>query len=66
MAGAAAVWISFLGAGLVGFLQGYSFAKFGYPSAGGLIVAESLAVDFRWKRASWCRQPAKSQLPPCS
>ncbi|SDJ40103.1 Amino acid transporter [Frankineae bacterium MT45] len=35
----AAVWISFLLAGLVAGLQGYSFAKFGarYPSAGGLL-----------------------------
>jgi amino acid transporter len=35
----AAVWISFLIAGAVAMLQGYSFAKFGarYPSAGGLL-----------------------------
>jgi amino acid transporter len=35
----AAVWISFLIAGAVAGLQGYSFAKFGarYPSAGGLL-----------------------------
>ncbi len=35
----AAVWISFLIAGAVAVLQGYSFAKFGarYPSAGGLL-----------------------------
>ncbi len=35
----AAVWLSFLLAGLVAMLQGYSFAKFGarYPSAGGLL-----------------------------
>ena len=35
----AAVWISFLIAGTVAMLQGYSFAKFGsrYPSAGGLL-----------------------------
>ena len=35
----AAVWISFLLAGAVAMLQGYSFAKFGsrYPSAGGLL-----------------------------
>ncbi len=34
-----AVWISFLIAGAVAGLQGYSFAKFGgrYPSAGGLL-----------------------------
>jgi len=35
----AAVWLSFLIAGVVALLQGYSFAKFGarYPSAGGLL-----------------------------
>jgi amino acid transporter len=35
----AAVWLSFLIAGAVALLQGYSFAKFGsrYPSAGGLL-----------------------------
>ena len=35
----AAVWLSFLLAGIVAALQGYSFAKFGakYPSAGGLL-----------------------------
>src|SRR6516164_659174 len=35
----AAVWLSFLIAGLVAGLQGYSFGKFGarYPSAGGLL-----------------------------
>ncbi|HXJ67032.1 MAG TPA: APC family permease [Actinomycetota bacterium] len=35
----AAVWVSFLLAGVVAGLQGYSFAKFGarYPSAGGLL-----------------------------
>jgi amino acid transporter len=35
----AAVWLSFLIAGAVAMLQGYSFAKFGarYPSAGGLL-----------------------------
>ena len=34
-----AVWVSFLLAGLIAGLQGYSFAKFGarYPSAGGLL-----------------------------
>jgi len=34
-----AVWISFLLAGAIAMLQGYSFAKFGarYPSAGGLL-----------------------------
>src|SRR4029453_9578234 len=35
----AAVWLSFVLAGVVAGLQGYSFAKFGarYPSAGGLL-----------------------------
>jgi amino acid transporter len=35
----AAVWVSFLLAGVIAILQGYSFAKFGarYPSAGGLL-----------------------------
>jgi amino acid transporter len=35
----AAVWLSFLIAGVVAGLQGYSFAKFGarYPSAGGML-----------------------------
>jgi amino acid transporter len=35
----AAVWVSFLIAGAVAFLQGYSFAKLGarYPTAGGLL-----------------------------
>jgi amino acid transporter len=35
----AAVWLSFLLAGAVAMLQGYSFAKFGarYPSAGGIL-----------------------------
>src|SRR5262252_10004089 len=35
----AAVWLSFLLAGIIALLQGYSFAKLGakYPSAGGLL-----------------------------
>jgi amino acid transporter len=35
----AAVWVSFLIAGIIALLQGYSFAKLGarYPSAGGMI-----------------------------
>lgn len=35
----AAVWVSFLIAGIIALLQGYSFAKLGarFPSAGGLI-----------------------------
>ena len=43
----AAVWLSFLIAGAIAALQGYSFAKLGarYPSAGGLLeyVARSPA-----------------------
>jgi len=36
----AAVWLSFLIAGIIAGLQGYSFAKLGarYPSAGGLLA----------------------------
>ena len=35
----AAVWLSFVLAGIIAMLQGYSFAKFGakYPSAGGML-----------------------------
>ena len=35
----AAVWLSFLIAGVIAMLQGYSFAKFGarYPSGGGML-----------------------------
>ena len=35
----AAVWISFLLAGMIAALQGYSFAKLGakFPSAGGML-----------------------------
>ena len=35
----AAVWLSFVFAGIIAAFQGYSFAKFGarYPSAGGLL-----------------------------
>src|SRR6187399_732051 len=35
----AAVWLSFVLAGIIAALQGYSFAKFGarYPSAGGML-----------------------------
>ena len=42
----AAVWLSFLIAGIIAALQGYSFAKFGarYPSAGGLL--EYMAKGF--------------------
>ena len=36
----AAVWLSFLIAGIIAFLQGYSFAKLGatYPSGGGILT----------------------------
>ena len=53
----AAVWLSFLIAGAVAILNGYSFAKFGarYPSAGGLL--EYIARGFGDRRgegmASW-------------
>jgi amino acid transporter len=42
----AAVWLSFVLAGLIAALQGYSFAKFGarYPSAGGML--EYIAQGF--------------------
>lgn len=42
----AAVWLSFVIAGCIALLQGYSFAKFGarYPSAGGLL--EYVAAGF--------------------
>src|SRR5215218_8755146 len=42
----AAVWLSFLLAGVIAGLQGYSFAKLGarYPSAGGLL--EYVAMGF--------------------
>ena len=42
----AAVWLSFLLAGVVAVLQGYSFARLGarYPTAGGLL---------RFRRRSW-------------
>ena len=50
----AAVWVSFLIAGIVAGLQGYSFAKFGsrYPSAGGLLeyVAQGLRRRARHRR----------------
>jgi len=48
----AAVWLSFLLAGIVAGLQGYSFAKLGarYPSAGGLLeyVAKATGNGHFW------------------
>ena len=45
-----AVWVSFLLAGIVALLQGYSFAKFGsrYPTAGG---SEVVIADGRGRHA---------------
>jgi amino acid transporter len=42
----AAVWLSFLIAGAIALLQGYSFAKFGarYPSAAGLLEYVVLTI----------------------
>ena len=42
----AAVWLSFLLAGFVAVLQGYSFAKLGarYPSAGGLLERGAVVI----------------------
>ena len=43
----AAVWVSFLLAGAIAMLQGYSFAKLGarYPSAGGMGVMEASYIS---------------------
>jgi amino acid transporter len=53
----AAVWLSFLIAGVVAGLQGYSFAKFGarYPSAGGLLeyVAKGFGAGHFTGVTSW-------------
>ena len=53
----AAVWLSFLLAGVVAGLQGYSFAKLGarYPSAGGLLeyVAKSTGNGHFTGVTSW-------------
>jgi hypothetical protein len=48
----AAVWLSFLLAGAVAILQGYSFAK-GPASIVALVVilGLSIALDYWWKRA---------------
>jgi amino acid transporter len=49
----AAVWLSFLIAGIIALLQGYSFAKLGarYPSAGGLL--EYVAKGFGDGHFTW-------------
>ena len=50
-----AVWISFLLAGIVAALQGYSFAKLGarFPSAGGLIEYINQGFGAATSRRSW-------------
>src|SRR6476620_11095846 len=53
----AAVWVSFLIAGGIAMLQGYSFAKFGatYPSAGGLLeyVSRGFGVGHTASITAW-------------
>ncbi|MFE1901300.1 APC family permease [Streptomyces yangpuensis] len=53
----AAVWLSFLIAGVIAVLQGYSFAKLGarYPSAGGLLeyVAEGFGLGHATGITAW-------------
>ncbi|MFJ7779401.1 APC family permease [Streptomyces yangpuensis] len=53
----AAVWLSFLFAGVIAVLQGYSFAKLGarYPSAGGLLeyVAEGFGPGHATGIIAW-------------
>ena len=53
----AAVWLSFLIAGIVAMLQGYSFAKFGarFPTAGGLLeyVARGSATATSSGSSAW-------------
>ena len=53
----AAVWVSFLIAGAIAMLQGYSFAKFGatYPSAGGLLeyVSRGFGVGHTASITAW-------------
>jgi amino acid transporter len=53
----AAVWLSFVIAGVIAGLQGYSFAKFGsrYPSAGGLLeyVARGFGVGHLSTITGW-------------
>ncbi|MFE2164381.1 APC family permease [Streptomyces sp. NPDC059447] len=53
----AAVWLSFLIAGVIAVLQGYSFAKLGarYPSAGGLLeyVSEGFGLGHATGITAW-------------
>src|SRR5580704_9175847 len=60
----AAVWLSFLLAGVVAVLQGYSFAKFGarYPSAGGMLeyVAEGFGNGHFTGVTAWLTFAANS------
>src|SRR5215831_17291321 len=60
----AAVWISFLIAGAIAGLQGYSFAKLGarYPSAGGLLeyVAKSVGEGHFTGITAWLTYAANA------
>jgi amino acid transporter len=53
----AAVWLSFVLAGIIAALQGYSFAKFGarYPSAGGMLeyVNQAFGVSHAATITAW-------------
>ena len=55
----AAVWLSFLLAGIVAGLQGYSFAKLGarYPSAGGLLEYVAKAAHLRIRAETGAKLP---------
>ena len=61
----AAVWLSFLIAGAVAGLQGYSFAKFGarYPSAAGLF--EYLRRGFGKGHLTGVTAPPTARSRPC-
>ncbi|HET9256444.1 MAG TPA: amino acid permease, partial [Pseudonocardiaceae bacterium] len=60
----AAVWLSFLIAGVIAGLQGYSFAKLGarYPSAGGLLeyVAKSMGEGHFTGITAWLTYAANA------
>ena len=60
----AAVWVSFLIAGVIAGLQGYSFAKLGarYPSAGGLLeyVAKSMGEGHFTGITAWLTYAANA------
>src|SRR3974390_236191 len=64
----AAVWLSFLLAGFVAALQGYSFAKLGarYPSAGGLLeyVAKATGNGHFTGVTAWLTYSANAIVPP--